>query len=325
VEDAVNTLLEIDYPAVDLLVVDDRSTDSTGAILDRLSARDERVNVVHIAELPAGWLGKNHALQFGSERAAGEYLLFTDADIMFESSMLRRSVFYAQSEGIDHLTAAPDTRVPGFFLNSFVATFTIFFSAYFRPWKASDPRSKCFVGIGAFNLVRRDVYEAIDGHRPIAMRPDDDVKLGKLIKMNGYRQQFVLGLDTLTVPWYGSIGELIVGLEKNAFAATDYRLSLVIFGTSVMLIANVWPFLGVFATGGWTRWLNLTTSLILISCCWNSARNLKQSGLCGLGFPVAVLMFIYIQWRSTLLVLTRRGIRWRDTFYPIDELRANRI
>lgn len=324
-EAALDTLLSVDYPELELLVVNDRSTDQTGAILDRRAAENPRLTVAHLESLPAGWIGKNYAMQFGAERTRGEFVLFTDADILFQPTTLRRAVYYAQQHEIDHLAMTPEVQVPGFWLKSFVATFTIFFCAYFKPWNAKNPDSKAYVGIGAFNLLRRSVYLTVGGHQPIAMRPDDDVKLGKLVKMNGFRQELVAGLDLIAVPWYGSVREAIVGLEKNAFAGADYRLDVILGASLMMAVFNVGPFVAVFLTAGWTRLLFAATALLWLVCGWNSSRNLKQSGVYGLGFPISVLLFLFIQWRSTILTFVNNGIYWRGTHYRLDELRANTV
>ena len=231
IEAAVTSLLRLDYPALEIVIVNDRSTDETGAILERLSnvvssgfSRHSPSKIVTITELPDGWLGKNYALQVGADSATGDLILFTDADIVFEPTTLRRAVALLEMQHTDHLAVIPDIDVPGVALNAFVAAFAVFFSMYARPWKVRDPRSSAHIGVGAFNLIRREVYRAIGGHRAIAMRPDDDIKLGKLVKKHGFRQDVAVGRDLITVEWYASIGELVDGLMKNAFAGVDYSL-----------------------------------------------------------------------------------------------------
>ncbi len=181
------------------------------------------------------------------------------------------------------------------------------------------------MGIGAFNLIRREVYEAVGGHQLIAMRPDDDVKLGKLIKQRGFRQHLLAGQPMVRVPWYASLGELIEGLEKNSFAGVDYRVSTVLGGTLVLFAFDLFPFLGVVILGGPPRWLYAATALVLLVQARHTARDMGLVPRCAWLFPVAVLLFIYIQWRAMLLAYVRNGIRWRGTHYALDELRANKV
>ncbi|MCU0960515.1 MAG: glycosyltransferase [Pirellulaceae bacterium] len=322
---ALQSLLALDYGAIELIVVNDRSTDTTGSILEELAHQDARLKVCQVEALPPGWLGKNHALHVGAGRASGDYLLFTDADVIMDRTALRRAMAYVQATGADHLAISPQPLMPTLLLQAFVVLFIDLFSVYLRPWSASNPRSRAFVGIGAFNLIRREVYEAVGGHQLIAMRPDDDVKLGKLIKQRGFRQHLLAGQPMVRVPWYASLGELIEGLEKNSFAGVDYRVSTVLGGTLVLFAFDLFPFLGVVILGGPPRWLYAATALVLLVQARHTARDMGLVPRCAWLFPVAVLLFIYIQWRAMLLAYVRNGIRWRGTHYALDELRANKV
>ena len=328
-EEALRSVLALDYDNLEIDVVDDRSTDRTGEILDRLAAAEPRLRVVHVRELPPGWLGKNHALWLGAETATGDFLLFTDADVVFEPSALRRAVGAMLEDKLDHLTASPEIARPSVLFELFIGAFSLFFALFTKPWKVTDPRSPHHVGIGAFNLVRAAAYRAAGGHRAIAMRPDDDLKLGKLLKSRGFRSEFVFGQGALRVEWYASVRELIQGLMKNAFSGVDYRVRTVVVVTVLQLALFVWPFLAIFLTSalvsGPTRWLNLGSVATLVALCWINAPLAGVRRWHGVGFPLATLLFLYILWRATLLTLWRGGIDWRGTHYPLAELRANKV
>ena len=325
IEEALKSLLAVDYDNLELLVVNDRSTDRTGEILDQLAATYPRLRVVHLTELPAGWLGKNHALQYGAASATGEWLLFTDADIVFESTALRRGIGYAIEQKLDHLAVGPMTHMPGWLLQSMVVTFCYLFSLFARPWNANDAKSTAHIGIGAFNLVRTEVFRQVGGMQPVAMRPDDDLKLGKLIKLAGHRQEFVNGRDMISVEWYPTVWDLVVGLEKNSFAALEYSVPAVLAATGVLLATHVWPFLALLVTWGPTRWVYLLVALGLLTAAAKAAEEIRIPLNRAFGFPLCVALFCFINWRSMWLTLRQRGIRWRDTHYGLAELRANRI
>jgi glycosyltransferase involved in cell wall biosynthesis len=325
IEAAVTSFLGLDYPGLEIVVVDDRSTDQTGAILERLARRHVRLRIKRVVELPGGWLGKNHALAAGAADASGELLLFTDADVVFEPTTLRRAVMVMEQDRLDHLTAIPDARVPGFALSAFVAAFGVFFSMYARPWKVRDPRSRAHIGVGAFNLIRARAYRAIGTHRAIRMRPDDDIKLGKLVKKCGFRQDVVSGRDFVVVEWYGSLGELIDGLMKNAFAGLNYSLVAVAGGTAALFVMNVWPFLAVAVTEGVTRLLNAVSVLLIAVIFRTSTRCTGSRFGYVVAFPAAALLFMYIIWRSALLAVVSGRVTWRGTDYPLAEMRANRV
>jgi cellulose synthase/poly-beta-1,6-N-acetylglucosamine synthase-like glycosyltransferase len=324
-EEALRSVLALDYDNLEIEVVEDRSTDRTGEILERMAAADPRLRVVRVRELPAGWLGKNHALWLGAGKATGEFLLFTDADVVMAPSILRRAVGAMVADGLDHLTASPEIDRPSALFEMFIGAFSLFFALFTRPWKVKDPKSPHHVGIGAFNLVRASAYRAVGGHRTIAMRPDDDLKLGKILKAGGCRQEFAFGQGMLRVEWYASVRELIQGLMKNAFSGVDYRVSVVVRATVIQLALLVWPFLAIFVTHGATRWLNLASVLVLVALCWINAPLAGVRRWHGAGFPVATLLFLYIVWRATVMTLWNDGIDWRGTHYPLAELKANKI
>jgi glycosyltransferase involved in cell wall biosynthesis len=325
IERAVRSLVGLDYPKLEITLVNDRSTDRTGEILNALAAEFPQLNVVHLTDLPAGWLGKNHALQLGADRSRGEWLLFTDADIVFEPTTLRRAVGYAMANHIDHVAATPDTLMRSWLLRSFIVTFAAYFSLFVRIWAIRNPRSTAHVGIGAFNLVRTAAYRAVGGHQRIRMRPDDDLKLGKILKHSGHSQDLVDGGGMIAVDWYHSLGELIRGLEKNAFSGIDYNLPLGIFASISMLVLNVWPYVAVFVLRGPTQWIYAGVCLTLWFMAWLMAVGMRVHWSCALAFPLGALLFVYIQWRTMFLNYYHNGIRWRDTHYPLAELRANKV
>src|SRR5262249_15789841 len=153
---------------LEIIVVNDRSTDGTAAILERMGREHTGLRIRTITDLPDGWLGKNHAMLVGADEASGEFLLFTDADVVFEPAAVARAMPIVGEDRLDPLAALPEVEASGLALQAFVAAFGVFFSLYSRPWKAPDPKSPRHIGIGAFNLIRASVYRAIGTHRAIA-------------------------------------------------------------------------------------------------------------------------------------------------------------
>ncbi len=325
VEHALASVLAQDYPDFEVIAVDDRSTDATGSILDRIAQTASRLRVVHVRELPPAWLGKNNALQSGASQATGAVLLFTDADVVMQASVLRRAAAYLIENRIDHLAIAPHATVSGFLPNAFLTLFALLFSLHTRPWKVRDPKSRAHIGIGAFNMVRASAYWAVGGHAPIAMRPDDDVKLGKLLKQRGYAQDLVFGTRLMTVNWYGSLREMRDGLMKNLFAGVGYSVSAVVLGSIAQLAFLTWPFIALFATTGLAQILNLG---VVVTLCVLFGVNAGAAGIrwwwC-FTIPIAAVFSVYLFMRSMLLALKNRGIDWRGTRYPLEQLRRNRI
>jgi hypothetical protein len=325
IETALDSLLAQDYPDYEVIVVDDRSIDSTPQILARAQARNTKLRVVRIAALPEGWLGKNYALERGAADASGEILIFADADVVMRADTISRAIAHAFAASRDHLAITPEMIGPGTMLGMFMSAFTMFFSLYARPWKAADPKSRCFIGIGAFNLVRAGVYRAVGGHARIAMRPDDDIKLGKIIKDAGYSQEMLFGRGMIGVEWYPSIGALARGLEKNTLAGVDYSVAAIVGGALAQTVLFVWPYLALLCTSGMVFALNAATCLLLLAACVDQTRFVGVSRWHAAGLPVATVLFIGILLRATYVTLRDDGIDWRGTHYRLAALKANKV
>lgn len=325
IEAALRTVLALEYAPLEVVVVNDRSSDGTGAILRRVAREAPELRVLEVDALPAGWLGKNHALSVGAKAARGEWILFTDADVHFGPSALAHGMGLAREAGVDHLAVAPRLRMRGVLLELFAGAFTFLFAHMIRPWRARDPRSRRHIGIGAFNLVRREAYTSVGGHAPIRMRPDDDLQLGKLLKLRGYRQDVAFGGDLVSVEWYSSLRAAARGLEKNTFSAFDYSLPRAALAGTIAVCVTLLPFLLLPFASGPAFWLSLGTCLLLLLLHAGSTRAAGGRPLLALLLPLAMLLVFVIGGRATALTLLRGGIRWRDTFYPLEELRRNRI
>ena len=324
IEVALQSVLTQNYDNLEVLVVNDRSTDLTPLILAQMAKEYPELRIINITELPARWLGKNHALYTAARQATGKLLLFTDADVVMNHDTVSKAVHYLLDQRLDHLTCLPAQTSPSLPLRIFIATFGFFFALYARPWRVTRP-NRWHIGIGAFQLIRTEFYHRIGGHIPIALRPDDDMKLGKLIKQNGGRQEMLWGKGVMSVAWYHSVKELIEGMMKNAFAGVRYNFLLVIFSTITLFSFMVFPFLAVFLTTGKTLLLNAMTIVAMMLIFWDSARFLGLRRWYMIGFPLATLLFIYILWKSALKTIFSGGIDWRGTRYSLKELRSNKI
>src|SRR5580700_5494132 len=236
---ALATLVALDYPHLEIIAVDDRSLDATGRMVDGLAAGHQHFRAVHIRELPGGWLGKPHALLRAYEASTGEWLLFTDADVRFTPDVLRRAVQLAKERNLDHLTLIGDVEMHGFWETTLITFFGLAFYLSTDVYRVSDPNSRAYVGVGAFQLLRRSTYETIGTHRRLAMEVVDDMKLGKLVKRAGFRSAMARAGDDVSVHWHSGVGNIIRGTTKNFFAFAGFSLWMVgaqIFGLIIMCI-----------------------------------------------------------------------------------------
>ena len=256
IRETLRRLLLVDYDNYEGLVVDDRSTDATGAIIDDVSASPEAhgiLHAVHIHELPAGWLGKTHAMWQASLRATGEWLLFTDADVLFKPDSLRRAITYSEREKADHTVLFPFMIMKGPGERMMISFFQTLFMFGHRPWKVSDPKAKDHIGVGAFNLVRRTAYDAIGTYKALRMDVLDDMKLGKLIKNAGFRQRNVFGADLISIRWAKGAMGVVHNLTKNFFAVLSFQWIRTLASVFGLGFLNWGPFLGLWLAHGWAR------------------------------------------------------------------------
>jgi glycosyltransferase involved in cell wall biosynthesis len=318
---ALATLATIDYPDLEIIAVDDRSQDATGPILDEFARTHERFRAVRVSALPPGWLGKPHALQKAYESATGEWLLFTDADVRFAPDALRRAAAMVQQKNLDHLTLFGDVEMVGFWETVLITFFGLAFHIANDPYRVSNPHSRAYVGVGAFQLIKRPAYEACGTHRRLAMEVVDDMKLGKLVKQAGLRSSVGVAQEAVAVRWHAGAGNLIRGVTKNFFAALGYNLPFVVLAITGMLLMNVVPFAGVIFGHGWVRILSGVAVVLALAFHVGVDCAMRVSPLYALTHPLGAVLFSYMLLRSTVITLWQGGVTWRGTFYPLEELR----
>jgi glycosyltransferase involved in cell wall biosynthesis len=322
---ALATLLAQDYPRYEVIAVNDRSQDATGSILREFARKDDRLKVIEVTELPAGWLGKPHALTLGAEKATGEWLLFTDADVHFAPDTLRRAVRLVRDRGWDHLALFSGFDMRGFWERVTLTYFTVGFILGNEPWLAINPRSRRYVGIGAFQFLRREVYDAVGGYRALAMEVVEDMKLGKLIKKGGFRSGLGSAAEFVWLRWYSGAGNIVRGLTKNMFAALSFSVPLAFYHLAQMFIATVVPLLGVALASGWARGFAGVALVVMILFHAEACRRMKVSYWYALTDPLGMMILSLIVVRSMIVTLARGGVEWRGTFYPIEELRRGSV
>lgn len=316
IEQAVRQLISQDYPNLEVIVVNDRSTDKTGAVLKKLKVQYPQLKVITIYDLPPNWLGKNHAVYQGVKEATGEWLLFTDADVMFSLGSLKKTLRYALEHTLDHLTIAPDLYYGGVFYRAFLTylSFAITATVMFT--------NK--VGVGAFNLVKKSVYQEIGGYEAIAMRVADDMSFGELVVNKGYKQDFGLsGKGFIIVKWYDNLFALLKGIKKNQFAHFKYSVVTTLVICLYALLVGVYPFVGIFLGPIWARALCGISVVSLFAVYNYLAKYLNISRSYVVIHPISVLLYIGAILNSMVKTISQGGIEWRGTIYPIKVLKKH--
>jgi len=323
--EALATVLALDYPNYEVIAVDDRSEDATLEILNNFAQRDTRLKVVHIAELPQGWLGKPHALEMAYRESKGEWLVFTDADVQFAPDLLRRALALIEQERSDHLTLLAGLDLRGFWEPTAVGYLGVCFALGVRPWRVSNSKSKVYMGVGAFQMIRRSTYEAIGTHRRLAMEVLDDMKLGKLVKQNGFRSGVAPSENFLRIRWQEGIGNVIKGMTKNMFAGFDFNVAKTLLGVSGIFVISVLPILGIiFARGPAQIAAGLAAAVAMLFEA-QLMTQAKASRWFGVTHALGAMIVCYIIVRSMVVTLGRGGVVWRGTFYALEELKRRLV
>ncbi|MBI2819947.1 MAG: glycosyltransferase [Acidobacteria bacterium] len=252
--------LDLDYNDYEVILVDDASTDGTGALAERLAqSHPEKLRVIRIEELPAGWVGKTHALHRGFQAVTGEWMLATDADMVFHPKALRAGLWLAEREQAELVSIYAFLDCVSFWEKALLPGFGLLLSAIFPVRKINDPRSSVALASGGYILMRRGVWASLGGYETICSEMIDDLNTARLVKHSGSRIYVAATKDLVRTRMYYSFRGIWEGLRKNAFAAHRFSISKMILTGSSYLVCNLLP-LACLSFYGW-RFLAPSESL----------------------------------------------------------------
>jgi glycosyltransferase involved in cell wall biosynthesis len=322
----LESLLGQEYANLQIVAVDDRSTDETGAIMEALVQAHPRLEVLHIMTLPANWLGKTHAMALAARHAlathGSDYLLFTDADIIFRADAIRRSLAFAVVADADHFVLLP-TMVARTHGEAVILSCLQVMSLWaVRPWRVPDPAAKRdAVGVGAFNLIRNSVYQQLGGFDAIPMEVLEDLTLGRRVKQAGFRQAVAIAPGMVSVHWAAGALGIVNNMTKNIFAVFGFRTLLLVAAASSIALSSIAP-VGFLvlpeARLPVLLWAGCVAGFYVLS-----SRSSRLSPLYGFFFPIGALLVVYSMLRSLLITVVHGGVTWRGTFYPLAALRKH--
>jgi glycosyltransferase involved in cell wall biosynthesis len=324
IEAAVMSLLHIDYPHVEIIAINDRSNDNTAEILNSLKKRYSQLTVLHIEQLPTGWFGKNHALYYGSQHATSDWLLFTDADVIMKPETLSRAISYAIEHDCQHLTICENHVQSTFWLKILLLAHYLTYSISFKPWRIRYRWSKRSLGHGAFNLVNKITYDSCGSHQAIALECLDDLKLGALIKSQGFKQDTVDGRDFVQRKWYQSLPDMIEGWKKNTFAYFEYKLLPLTCSSIFAVVFLIWAVICIMVFYGLLQWISIVDVCLMLLISTHVCKHFRMPIHYAIFYPLAIIILLYAVWNSVFAIYRQNGVVWRGTHYPLDTLRANK-
>lgn len=320
IEAALRSKLSSDYPSLQVVVVDDRSTDKTPAILQRIVAESDRsaspeLRVTRVDTLPDGWLGKLNALQRGFEASSGEWVLLADADVHIEPGVLRTLVAHAESESLDMIAVFPKMHAVSPVIDASIAGLLRVLCLSARLWKANDDRHKLGLGVGAFNLVRRRWLEQTKAFEVLRMEVADDVSLGVLVAQSGGRTRLYAGREDVSLVFQRTIGALLRSSDKGAGMLGWGIVRPFVIALSPVVVELALPALGL-ASGGLAATLAIAALFAITATHALLAAHFAAPFGGALLWPVAHIFNAFAISRAGWLAWRKQGVTWRGTFYP---------
>jgi hypothetical protein len=206
-----------------------------------------------------------------------------------------------------------------------IAFFQTLFLFGHRPWRVADPKTKDFMGVGAFNLICREVYEAIGTYQALRFEVLDDMKLGKVVKTGGHAQRNVFGRGLLSIHWAKGAMGVVENLTKNMFAVMSFQWWRAAASAFALAFLNLMPFVGILLAHGWARVPYAVALASMFGIYVGMSRMSDIPAYYIVLHPLSSVLFVYILLRSMFLTLVRGGVVWRGTFYPLEELRRGMV
>lgn len=335
IECCLRSLVDQDYPHLQVIAVNDRSTDATGVTIDRLAAENKRLTPIHVRDLRAGWFGKNNAMREGVERSTGDWLCFTDADCV---QTCRRSVAiamrYALEKGSDFLSVLPTHETKGFWESVIQPACSGILMIWFNPLRVNDPRRSTAYANGAFMLMKRSCYEAIGGHDAVKTELNEDMHMAHRAKEAGRKLTVVSNLDLYTVRMYDGFTKTRTGWSRIFYGCFGTLRRLVVTGLMV-LIVSLLPWAALTAsivrtlTGSETSsaWrILLALSAITCAAQWTVMfrfyRMNRLNPVFALAYPLGVAIGLWALGGAIRRLGGRSTITWRGTTYRGDRVDA---
>jgi cellulose synthase/poly-beta-1,6-N-acetylglucosamine synthase-like glycosyltransferase len=322
IEKALRSKLSCGYENPEIVVVDDRSTDDTAAIVDRLARSDGRLAITHVVELPPGWLGKVHAMAVGASRATGDWILFSDADVHIEPGVLARILAHADAHAVDFVSILPQWDSTDVVLDAFGANLVRITVLAGRTWSANDDHSTIGVGVGAFNLVRKRALESSPGLGYLRMEVADDVALAAMLKASGARCRLVAGRNQVHLAFVERLSDLARSMEKGGLLlgsiGTTLSAACLWFALDLGIPIAAVGAGGIPAIFGVLHLALLTATHLVVARHFSTPVRGALLWPLGLGLGLALLA------RSAILARWRGAVVWRDTRYGRTELEAGR-
>lgn len=316
----LSSLMAQDYPNFEVIAADDQSEDRTLEIIKSFERQFDNFIGLQGKPLSEDWLGKPYILSQTVSKTKGEYLLFTDADPVFEPIALKSAIFLMQKQKLDMLTLMPGTCFGSFWERAVQPVIFGLIAGLTRFGEVNNPDSPKAMGIGAFILVKRSVYEKVGGHESVKNNVVEDIALGKVIKRSGHKIWIADGKSLFSIRMYHSLYEIWTGWRKNVFSAFKRSIIRTIWFAICLIGFQLTPFLilcmnWITVPSIWNFILSLLTVSLTLVTGIGLCKELKLNPLVALLFPLGSLVAIGIMFSSMQKALIKNQTEWRGRVY----------
>ena len=319
IERTLRALFAQTYRNLEVIVVDDRSTDETSAILGRLAASDSRLRVIRGDEPPPGWLGKPWALHQGSRAATGAILLFIDADIIYAPRTISAAIAAFRAAGVPMIALMPKVEMVGFWENVAMPQLGFFLFSVMPLWLSNRSRTPLLaIGGGTGNMIGRADYDAIGGHEALRTAVVDDVGLAHHVRRSGHRTLTYLADDLISVRIYHGGREIIHGFTKNSFVILQRSYLITIGAVILSVVLHVCPYIAA-CTGDWRAIATVVIITITRLLLFRALRYPLWYAVWA--HPLMVLFWTIILVRSAWVTGVRKQLHWRGRVYDAEQTR----
>ncbi len=335
--ECIRSILAQDYGRFEVIAVNDRSTDGTGAILETLAKSDDRLRVIEGEEPPAGWLGKPYAMHQALRHARGEWILATDADMIFDPAALRTAMERTLEGKGDAMTLIPHFEVSSFWERVMNPTSSWVLLMFTLTYRISNPKTPAAVGLGGFFLMRRAVLESVGGYAALQDEVLEDVRLAEMIKRSGARLLTEYALNLLSTRMYRNFGEMWECSTKNWFAGMKFSLPFALSGVVTMyLLAVVPPLIALASAIGIAAGVRANLWLLFIPAALSwllqvlvlamVSRRSEVSPAYALTAPLGLGLLYAMLFDSSIRITTGKGVTWKGRrIYESSGVRPPRI
>jgi len=313
---------------LEVIVVDDQSTDRTVSVVQQSMRENAKVRLLQTQELPPGWVGKNYAVSLGAQHAQGEWLLFTDADAVHAPDSAAKALAIAEHENAVLVSFSPEQIMQTWYEKSLIPYIYCRLGSRFSYADVNNPYNDTAAANGQFLMIRRDVYKSLGGHSSIAAEVLEDVALAKRVKNSGHRIWFGSGQGIVRVRMYRSFGAMWEGWKKNLYplmGGSPQAIGREYLRTIGPVLATYIAAVTTWAVFG--KWLTaiavFLAGAIATAVAYDGElrRNHFSHRLVWYEIP-ARLLFARLLWASNRSY--RRGkLKWKGREYPVGTSRAS--